>query len=126
MAFKAYFWFFLTLLVLTHAQVFAGKIAPYDMMDLPFSLMALAGLFGYAYRRRIAHPRFWMIYFFVQIGWDLFYISSKPFALPDSGSLTEFNISLFFSCLLVAPFYMGLYNYAFRSTGLWNQSSPPS
>jgi hypothetical protein len=123
MAYKVYFWFLLTLLVLTYAQTFSAQVSLYDLMDLPFSMVALTGLFGYVYNRRVGLQRFWVAFFCVQIGWDLFYVSQRTFQLPENGSLAEFNVGLFFSCLLVAPCYIALFRYAFRRTGLWHR--PP-
>jgi hypothetical protein len=119
MAYKAYFWFFLFLLVLTYGQLLSGQPTVYDLMDLPFSLVALAGLFGFSHTRRVINHRFWMAYFPVQIAWDLFYLSKKTYDLPLGSSLAQFNVGLFFSCLLVAPFYIALFHYAYRNASLW-------
>jgi hypothetical protein len=119
MAYKAYFWFFLFLLVLTYGQILSGQPTPYDLLDMPFSLVALAGLFGFSHGRRLINRRFWMAYFPVQIAWDLFYLSNKTYALPLGGSLAQFNVGLFIACLLVAPFYVALFHYAYRSEAFW-------
>ncbi|MFW6357237.1 MAG: hypothetical protein ACOC0K_00750 [bacterium] len=117
MGFQIYFWVFTLLMFVSYADLFGSNPRLYDVLDFPVSLAALTGLYGYAYRKRIGEQRIWQLFFLFLIGWDLFYAS---ISLPPAGqSPMEYNITLFLACLMIAPVYMALFFYAFRSPELW-------
>jgi hypothetical protein len=96
-----------------------------DVLDIPISLIALVGVFGYAYKRKIIGERFWQFWLFVAIGWDiLVHGALEDFSDLGEISTIEIGIGLAVAALLILPQYIALYLYGFRSTALWLQRSP--
>ncbi len=58
MAWKIYFWLLIMLLGYSYYELFGGDTQFYDYFDLPISLIAIFGLFGYAYKKKIFNEIF--------------------------------------------------------------------
>ena len=94
------------------------KIAHY--FDLPISIVALVGLYGYAFRKRIGHPNLWKVWLVVIVLWDMFYnlfLSGwTHLELPDM-------VAFLLAYGILFPEYFALYMYGFRSGELWQNTS---
>ena len=91
----------------------------WDWLDIPISIGALIGLYGFSYQRRIGQGKFWQNWFYGIILWDIlfiFYLSESPFELESE---TEGLIFL----ALAIPWYIALYLYGFRSDNLWKSQN---
>ena len=126
MGWKIYFYCLTLLLVSLYVLTFtyllpdtsaAMKIALY--VDLPISIVALVGLYGYAFRKRIGHPNFWKVWLVVVVLWDMFY------NLVLSG-WTHLELQDMIAFLLaygiLFPEYFAIYMYGFRSGELWQNT----
>ena len=70
---KVYFWIWagMHLLIYPLWLIAEGTLPKY--IDAAVSLLALLGIYGFAYKKKIFNPLFWRIGFFLFIGWDIFY-----------------------------------------------------
>lgn len=94
------------------------KIAHY--LDLPISVIALVGLYGYAFRKRIVHPNFWKVWLVVIVLWDMFY----NLVLSGWTHLELPDMAVFFLAYgILLPEYFALYMYGFRSEELWQKTA---
>lgn len=89
-------------------------------LDLPISIVALVGLYGYAFRKRIGHPNLWKVWLVVIVLWDMFYnlfLSGwTHLELPDM-------VAFLLAYGILFPEYFALYMYGFRSGELWQNTS---
>ena len=111
------------LLLPTYVMVMGTSHTLWDFMDMVVAVGALMGFFGFAYKFRIISVTVWKIYFFLIISWDLFYNITISMALdlavhlPDAPKATWTDV--LFSFAIVAPEYVALYCYGFKSESLW-------
>jgi len=124
---KAYFWGMLLLFVLTYLMLGVGWMQALDVIDSMVTTIALVGMFGFAYRRRIAERRFWKLWLPAEIVWDL----SVAFLLIPAGLLYQFPGEVqsdvsgwedIAGLLILIPLYAALYRYGNRSPEIWGQS----
>ena len=108
---EVYFW----ILIVLHLATFVSQSSGwYDYLDLPFTILALLGLFGFVYHRQILAARFWYFAVFIIIAWDLVY---NIFLLSPVGSQADSwqnLVSLPLNLLLLVPEYIALYRYGHR------------
>ena len=120
---KLYSW----LIALAYALVFLAEgvrwMQALDVVDTGATAVGLAGLFAYAYRRRLASTAFWKGWLPLQVGWDLLVLLQlEPlglmyqFAETDPSSAVADTI---IGILLLLPLYFALFRYAFRSPEIW-------
>jgi len=81
-----------------------------DYFDYPLIFIALLGVFGYAFNKKILFPKFWQIYLFFIIIWDL-YRNFYGFEYSSSRSSYELLLILSFYCLVYSPTYIAVYLY---------------
>ncbi len=102
-----------------------------DVADAIFSLTGFVGLCGYAYARRVGSARFWRAWAPAQVAWDLFFIlvatplgwaGELPDSEPESGGESLSTIAL--SLTLLAPLWLALFRYGYRSQALWDRATP--
>ncbi len=96
-----------------------------DLIDVGVTATGLAGLFGYAFRRRLASLAFWRRWLPVQIGWDmLLVLVFEPLGLAQQtpGSEISSGFEWTIAAALVLPFYLALFRYGFRSPEIWSPS----
>jgi len=102
-------------LVVIYVAVLTAAFRPVHLVDLALTLLSFAGLYGYAFRRRILWPGFWRIQCFLFPAWEIamnFYFSHN--AAGISGSIALFVLILFF-----VPEYWALWRYGYRSPEIW-------
>ena len=135
MYWKLYAWFILVLNVL--AVLFFSplmtKVVGFDFLaelgialrgiawiDVPISVAALVGVFGYAYRRPIATRGLWGTCAVLVVAWDMLvnfgvinhFASSTTFEL--SSSIVRGSVITLLTLPLVAPAYLALFFYAYE------------
>lgn len=108
MFWKIYFWFFIVILVLGYSTEGIGGI--WGIIDLLISIVALAGLFLYAYKKSFLNSAFWKAYLPLFIIWDFTY----NLIIEPSVSGTTFEPIALVGFLFLVPIYIALYLYAFR------------
>jgi len=108
----------------------------YDLFDLPIQIILLIGFFGFAFKRRIVHAKFWSIWLPIYIFWEIayfFYFSNieegqnelealdfsslgQGIGLAELGILFAVIFIFFIPCL-------SIYLYSYKSEDLWNSPS---
>ena len=120
MFWKIYFWILVVLLALYHASVGFPRI--WEFIDLIHNIIAIVGLFGFCWERKIFTRLFWKIFLIVCIIWFLLYQYYIPeiqrvyvAPAPQWFGLFDRVFSLVMNILL----FVALYLYGFRRTYLW-------
>jgi hypothetical protein len=119
MGWKIYFWVILALLVAAYA-IDPTYFNFFDYLDIPVSFISVAGLFGYAYKKRIVHYDFWKIWLIVLIGWDIVYnYFLAGWIKIEEAPMSSVLIDNMWGLSIFIPEYIALYLYGFRSKRLW-------
>lgn len=112
-----------TLYVLTFAYFLPNSSASMNIahyLDLPISIVALVGLYGYAFRKRIGHPNLWKVWLVIIVLWDMFY----NLVLSGWTHLELVDMVIFLLVYgILFPEYFALYMYGFRSGELWQKTT---
>ena len=120
-AWKAYFWVALIadLSLATFAFAFPEIYDTTEItyIDFMVSAVAMIGMFGFSYRKRIARRSFWKAQFPIILSWDL-YAAGGDWTVWDSFS--EFSPTIAIYLTLGLPLYIALYRYAFKEDETWN------
>lgn len=97
--------------------VFQG-LSLLETVDIPITLLALAGLFGFTFRIPIFNRQIWRSVWIAIIAWDLYInLSLTDWSSGSEESLT--NAAIFFA--LLVPQWIALFLYAYRSEPLWKE-----
>ena len=117
---KIYFWFLVVIVVNGYSSMFSAYLIFYDYLDIPFSILGLVGLFGYAYKKKLLCPNIWKICFFLIVIWEIFNTFFIPFHANRElvGQNEEFYVK-FISLFIALPLYISLFLYGFRSKEIW-------
>lgn len=121
MGWKIYFFILTGLLLVLYAITFSGPLeGVLHYLDVPISMVALLGIYGYAFKRPIGHYNLWKIWFFVIVLWDGFY-NLIPFkaAVFQPSDL----VAILIGYGIIIPGYVALYLYGFRSQSLWERKT---
>jgi hypothetical protein len=123
MAWKIYSWCFAVVLIAAHILSFIEKVTLLNILDVPISLIALIGLFGFSYKKKITNQRFWQVFIFILICWDILleYLRGE-FSFT---SITDI-VMLLIVLLITLPEYIALYKYAFSKRIHWDPSNTVS
>jgi len=76
----------------------------------PFIFIALLGVFGYAFNKKFLFPKFWQIYLFFIILWDL-YRNFNGFEFSSTKSSLDLSLMLSLYFLIYTPAYVAIYLY---------------
>ena len=102
-----------------------------EIIDIPMTLIATIGLFGYVFSKRIYKQSFWICFFWIFLAYSLVspFLSEIEFSPPDDPELSAAEnkfintFSMIFSFVLIIPLflpsYIGLLLYALPSNKLW-------
>ena len=128
---KIYFWLIICVSVwglnytLSHEN--SGLI---EIIDIPMTLIATIGLFGYVFSKRIYKQSFWICFFWILLAYSLVspFLSEIEFSPPDDPEWSAAEINTFSMILgfvliipLILPSYIGLLLYALPSNKLWKK-----
>jgi hypothetical protein len=124
MLWKFYFWVVLALDIMSF--VMPQQRRPWEDVDMGLFLVALLGLFGYCWARRIMSRLFWQIFlccFLIWIGCYAFVIEPLPSVVAQAvrfGMNSRIIIAL--GILPYAPLIVALYLYSFGKTDVWDEA----
>lgn len=105
----------LALSMVTITQVPELTMSVFDRIDIALSMVALVGLFGFAYSRPIARRVFWQWFFYLALVEGLIYSILMPLlGQPRYGELTRFDLWYLFEIGYAIALYCALYQYAFK------------
>jgi hypothetical protein len=119
---RVYFWLVgLFLVIALVAEIVEPADDPFvDTVDYLTSGFSLAGLFGYAYSRRILSQTIWRIWLPIAVVWDLaLLVRQVTKGNLASDLVTFFAIALLWAIVAV-PVYVAIYRYGYRSPDLWS------
>lgn len=86
-----------------------------DFLDYVFWFVALTGVFGYCYNKRIITKQFWQIYLPVIVVWDIFVASYEAASEPDLQDPIILSVFIPIYLALILPEYFGLYLYGYKN-----------
>jgi hypothetical protein len=125
---KIYFWGYALLLITTYYFLyFKGRPKVWDYLDSPLSVIAMVGVFGFAYEIKLFTPQFWKLWLIVIIGWDLIYNilitkilgEAQQIEIEEEGSPSW--LATITNWVFIFPQYVALYLYSNRSPNIWVQ-----
>ena len=129
MGWKIYLWALVILILLGYPQMLCSGPTVWEIVDMLVTPLAIVGLYGYAYKKQIIHQSLWKVWVFVVILWDVAYnvVLSGLLGVTLYGHLFE-EMSL--PCIalnwtVIAPTYVALYLYGYRSDSLWAPNRVP-
>jgi len=112
MGWKIYFWLILVIAVISYPVVIVTKFNLWILIDIVLWIITFMGLYSYAYKKKILNEKFWRIWLFVIIPWD---VASILIIFDIESSITERLINWSF----VIPAYIALFLLGFKSQSLW-------
>lgn len=121
MKYMKFFKFYLWLMVLLCPIVIWSEITDnevsdiIDYMDYVFWLIALLGIFGYCYGKKIFTEQFWKAYLPFLIIWDLFVGFRDIRSDPEFQEPILFCIVIILYLIFILPEYVGLYLYSYKN-----------
>ena len=122
---KVFFWFNAIVTALTLISLpFIDLLSVIDQIDLIITLIAIAGLYGYAYYRPIGRVVFWRYFFYVVLFESLLY----NFYLPLSGASrygepTPFDAYYIVEIIFVVFMLIAMHRYAYRLPFIWQRNN---
>jgi hypothetical protein len=121
---KIYFWIVAVLLIPSFviAIVVGNKFSVLLAVDISLGLIAIAGMYGYVYQKRILKQKFWKRYFPFMIVWELLYgiVYNTFINYPGSINL-RYIAGMAFAYLLVVPMFFSLYRYSYCLKVFWSK-----
>ena len=120
LAWKYYFWVILAFDMVSFVLPFERRI--WEIVETFFFVVALAGLFGFCWKRKIFLRLFWQVFFAAFLCWILVYFTlgrsqAMPASLVSISTPTLMALAAV-AVLLHVPLVFGLYLYAFGK-GIW-------
>jgi hypothetical protein len=120
---KYYFWAVLALDVISFVMPFERRI--WEMAEIGFFLVALAGLFGYCWEKQMVSRLFWQIFFVAFLCWiPLYFFVLPPIpvqaSLGKTPPLTLFTLAAV-TVLVHVPLFAALFLYGFKRRDIWEK-----
>jgi|WetSurMetagenome_2_1015567.scaffolds.fasta_scaffold00186_15 hypothetical protein len=120
LAWKYYFWIILAFDMVSFVVPFERRA--WEMAETLFFVVALVGLFGFCWKRRIIARPFWQIFFAAFLCWmPVYFTLGGSHSMP--ANLVSVSRSTLMGLIAVAvalhvPLIVGLYLYSFGK-GIW-------
>jgi len=105
---KIYFFILSFLLLIAYFDIFRSGATLFDFVDVIISLIALLGLFGYSFQRKIYNVRLWRT-------WLLLTHTVGVAQIQIKLSLVEYMLTM----LIILPEYIALFLYGYKSPNFW-------
>ena len=120
-----YFWGIVALDIIGFVLPQSRRI--FETIDTAIVLVALMGLFGFCFEKKMLSRLFWQIFFAGFVIW----VSVYYFILPPLPAVTEHAMHLrmpvrivtTFGLLPHIPLFVALYLYAIRRSSIWQEPS---
>jgi hypothetical protein len=89
-------------------------------VSIGIMVLAIIGVFGFAYQRAVLHKALWRVFFVVILVWQVGYPITSMFTVPVS--LTGLHIPLNVTiAILLLPQYVALFLYAWTHQSYWGK-----
>ena len=123
---KIFFWFCCSVQVLAMVSIFFFVESPptIDMVgDTAVYAFVLIGLFSFAYNKRVVTPAFWRVVILIAIAWDCYNFVDNILNEAYAGLDVYLKLAIIIPQIIFSFLqYFALYQYAFRSKEIWNES----
>lgn len=112
--------YFILILILSVPTYFLqGFYRIWEIIDFIVFLIAMMGLFGFAWRKKLISKLFWQIFFSVQLVWNFYYLYFLPLPQKVFEIMENVNGSSQFAVatltfVIFSPLIIALYLYAFK------------
>ena len=94
----------------------------FDYVDFLLSLIALVGIFGFSYRKRIGTVVFWRYFFYAVLLETIVFIAVLPIlGIPRYGTSDVGYSMMIFEIVYAVVFLWALYSYAYKDKLIWNR-----
>ncbi len=121
-----YFWIIAVLVVFTllgriYLYFRTDEVKFYDLVESAISLVAIAGLHGYAYQSPYLSPFFWQIvWILLLVTWLASLGGRKNREMINKIGVNKGVVVIMATTIIGIPTLVGLFSYAFLSSGLWD------
>jgi hypothetical protein len=120
---KYYFWAVVALDVVSFVMPLERRV--WEMVEIGFFLVALAGLFGYCWEKQLVSRLFWRIFFAVFCCWIPLYFFVLPPTAMQAGLGKTPQVTVFMlAAVTVAvhvPLFAALFLYGFKRSDIWEK-----
>jgi len=121
---KYYFWAVLALDLVSFIMPYERRV--WEMVDMGFFLVALAGLFGFCWKKQLVARLFWRIFFAAFLCWIPVYFFVFPPASVQADIGKASPVAVFalaaVTIALHVPMFAGLFLYGFGRGEIWEGS----
>lgn len=94
----------------------------YDLVESLIALIAIVGLYGFAYQTPIATPTFWkIVWILLMLTWLWSFFAGKNADMIDKIGLSKAAAVISLISMVAVPALVGLCLYSFRSATLWSK-----
>ncbi len=108
------------ILLIAYFFTFRYGMQTLDYVDLPVSIIALIGVYGFAFRIRLISYWIWRVWLLVVLGWNGYYnFYDALISVPEYSPFILTGMVLAF--VVLVPEYIALFLYGFRSSSLWDK-----
>lgn len=116
---KAYF--VIILLISLVSYILQGLERFYEFIDIVLLALALTGLYGYAWEKRIFSQGYWKAFFFIMIIWNIIYhyFIIPPAKVTQSLQGQSPQSAATIGLIIFIPLFIAIYNYGYRRDDLW-------
>jgi len=126
---RIYAWAYLAALGVAHWSIIRAGATAVDLLDLPLSLCAAAGVLGFAHQWRLGSQLFWRGFLIPFVAWELTYnvvlgawlgiAQHESLVRPMSTHPLATVVVAGLVAALVVPSYVAVFRYGYRSAQLW-------
>ena len=123
MGWKIYFWILIIIGLLTYP--FYGLSRMWEVGDLVVYAISVTGVYGFAWKRKIASDKFWKAFFLIHVSWNVYY--SYFVSLPqkvaeiDMGGMPHATMATI-NWIPFIPLLIALYFYGYKSEEVWKNN----
>jgi len=86
-----------------------------DFLDYFFWAIALVGVFGYCYGKKLLTQKFWKTYLPFVVIWDLFISYTEIHNDPEFSDPILLSVVIILGLIIILPEYIGLYQYGYKT-----------
>ena len=119
-AWYAYFVLLAMFLILSAGSILSESPTVFDVLDVPMAITALVGVLGFVSRTRVLSPGFWQVFMPALVAWDITYNLVLAGQLDLALRSVESSAGdLVVGVAFLAPMYVALFLYGYRSQVIW-------
>ena len=99
----------------------------FDVLNVPMAITALVGVFGFVFRMRIFRLGFWQVFMPALLAWETTYNLVLAWQMDLALRLLGEDLWAYLVVRLafLAPMYLVLFLYAYRSQSIWTDQAGP-